>query len=103
MERHRRKARVGQQGRETPVEVLAQALGAVETRQRPRGSAHERVARTAPVGDVQATARAQHAQRLEHLRVHGPTPFAFTFKARFPSPDADAEEVVVDDDVRCPA
>jgi hypothetical protein len=40
--------------------------------------------------------------RLEHLRVHGPTPHAFTFKARFPSPDADAE-VVVDDDLRCPA
>ena len=41
-------------------------------------------------------------ERLEHLREHGPTPVAFTFKARFPSPDADAE-VVVDDDLRCPA
>jgi hypothetical protein len=41
-------------------------------------------------------------ERLEHLRVHGPTPYAFTFKARFPSPDADAA-VVVDDDLRCPA
>ena len=40
--------------------------------------------------------------RLAHLRDHGPTPFAFTFKASFPSPQADAE-VVVDDDLRCPA
>ena len=42
-------------------------------------------------------------ERLEHLRVHGPTPHAFTFKARFPSPGADAAEVVVDDELGCPA
>jgi hypothetical protein len=41
-------------------------------------------------------------ERLEHLRVNGPTPYAFTFKARFPSPDADTA-LVVDDDLRCPA
>jgi hypothetical protein len=42
-------------------------------------------------------------ERLEHLRLHGPTPYAFTFKARFPSPDAEAEDVVVDDELGCPA
>jgi hypothetical protein len=41
-------------------------------------------------------------ERLEHLRVHGPTPYAFTFKARFPSPDVDAE-VEIDDELGCPA
>jgi hypothetical protein len=41
-------------------------------------------------------------ERLEHLRVNGPTPYAFTFKARFSSPDAEAG-VVFDDDLRCPA
>jgi hypothetical protein len=25
-------------------------------------------------------------QRLDHLRAHGPTPYAFTFKQRFPPP-----------------
>jgi hypothetical protein len=28
--------------------------------------------------------------RLEHLRQHGPTPYAFTFKVAFPPPDAGA-------------
>jgi hypothetical protein len=38
-------------------------------------------------------------ERLEHLREHGPTSHAFTFKARF---DAD-EALVVDDELGCPA
>jgi hypothetical protein len=28
-------------------------------------------------------------ERLEHLRAHAPTAFAFTFRQRFPAPDAD--------------
>jgi hypothetical protein len=53
-----------------------------------------------PAGAIPTVDEAK--ERLEHLRVNGPTPYAFTFTARFPSPDADAE-VVVDDDLRCPA
>jgi hypothetical protein len=53
-----------------------------------------------PAGAIPTVDEAK--ERLEHLRVNGPTLYAFTFKARFPSPDADAE-VVVDDDLRCPA
>jgi hypothetical protein len=41
-------------------------------------------------------------ERLEHLRSHGPTRYAFTFKARFPSPELDAE-VEIDDELGCPA
>jgi Domain of unknown function (DUF3291) len=37
--------------------------------------------------------------RLEHLREHGPTPYAFTFKQRY---DAD-DTLVVDEDLGCPA
>jgi hypothetical protein len=40
--------------------------------------------------------------RLEHMRIHGPTPFAFTFKARFASP-APGAQVVIDDELGCPA
>jgi hypothetical protein len=39
-------------------------------------------------------------ERLEHLRRHGPTPFAFTFKRRFEPGD---ELVIVDDELECPA
>ena len=53
-----------------------------------------------PAGQLPTVADAQ--ERLAHLREHGPTPFAFTFKARFPSPAADAQ-VVVDDELGCPA
>jgi hypothetical protein len=42
-------------------------------------------------------------ERLAHLREHGPTPFAFTFKAPFPPPDADAAALRVDEDLGCPA
>ncbi len=30
-------------------------------------------------------------ERLDHLRDHGPTPYAFTFKVRFPMPEAQPE------------
>jgi heme-degrading monooxygenase HmoA len=40
-------------------------------------------------------------QRLDHLRAHGPTPHAFTFRTPFPAPDA--RPVRSDDDWFCPA
>lgn len=39
-------------------------------------------------------------ERIEHLREHGPTPYAFTFKRRFEPGD---ELVIVDDELGCPA
>jgi heme-degrading monooxygenase HmoA len=39
--------------------------------------------------------------RLEHLRAHGPTPHAFTFRSPFPAPDG--EPVRRDDEWFCPA
>jgi hypothetical protein len=42
-------------------------------------------------------------ERLDHLAAHGSTPFAFTFKARFPPPDEDPELIVIDDELGCPA
>ena len=50
-----------------------------------------------PAGHVPSVEEA--LERLGHLREHGPTPHAFTFKARFDADDA----LVVDDDLRCPA
>ena len=51
-----------------------------------------------PAGHVPSLAEAK--ERLAHLRRHGPTPHAFTFKARF-APDA--RLVDVDDWLSCPA
>jgi hypothetical protein len=53
-----------------------------------------------PAGHLPKVAEAE--ERLEHLRAHGPTPFAFTFKSRFPSPDADGG-LVLDEELGCPA
>jgi heme-degrading monooxygenase HmoA len=39
--------------------------------------------------------------RLAHLELHGPTPYAFTFRASFPSPDS--HELTIDDEIGCPA
>jgi hypothetical protein len=43
--------------------------------------------------------------RLAHLKLHGPTPYAFTFKASFPSGWAGPHhrELVIDDEIGCPA
>jgi len=41
-------------------------------------------------------------ERLHHLRSHGPTPKAFTFKRQFPA-DSDARSVEDDDRWLCPA
>ena len=54
-----------------------------------------------PAGAIPAVEEAM--ERLEHLEAHGPTPYAFTFKARFPSPDSGAEDMLVDDELGCPA
>jgi hypothetical protein len=42
-------------------------------------------------------------ERLEHLKLHGPTPYAFTFRASFPAPDAEPEAILIDADIACPA
>jgi hypothetical protein len=54
-----------------------------------------------PVGHVPTLAEAE--ERLDHLAQYGPTPYAFTFKVRFPPPDEDPELIVVDDELGCPA
>lgn len=55
-----------------------------------------------PVGHIPSVEEA--IRRLEHLRAHGPTPHAFTFRVAFPPPDAvDASEAsAVDDRWACP-
>jgi Domain of unknown function (DUF3291) len=54
-----------------------------------------------PAGHVPTTSEAR--ERLDHLAEHGPTPFAFTFKVRFPPPGEDPERVEIDDELGCPA
>jgi hypothetical protein len=49
-------------------------------------------------GHVPTVAEAK--ERLEHLDARGPTPFAFTFRTPFPSPDATSPSGSRDDD-RC--
>lgn len=39
-----------------------------------------------PAGTVPTVTEA--SERLDHLRANGPTPYAFTFKQRFPAPEA---------------
>jgi heme-degrading monooxygenase HmoA len=51
-----------------------------------------------PAGTVPTVAEAE--TRLRHLRAHGPTPHAFTFRDPFPSPDGVA---AAEDDWFCPA
>jgi hypothetical protein len=54
-----------------------------------------------PAGNVPTKSEAR--ERLDHLAEHGPTPFAFTFKVRFPPPDGDPAQVEIDDELGCPA
>src|SRR5262245_201969 len=42
-----------------------------------------------PAGHIPTVAEAR--ERLEHLRVHGPTPHAFTFRTPFPAPGSESE------------
>jgi Domain of unknown function (DUF3291) len=50
-----------------------------------------------PRGHIPTIAEAK--DRLAHLEQHGPTPSAFTFKARF----LPGEEPIVEDELGCPA
>jgi hypothetical protein len=52
-----------------------------------------------PLGHRPTVAEAEI--RLEHLRAHGPTPAAFTFRRYFDSPDTQTERI--DDGWLCPA
>jgi heme-degrading monooxygenase HmoA len=52
-----------------------------------------------PAGHEPAIEEAK--ERLAHLAEHGPTPYAFTFRASFPT--ADVSEPVFDDELGCPA
>lgn len=55
-----------------------------------------------PAGHVPTTDEAE--ERVRHLRLHGPTPFAFTFRKTFDPPDSDAAAVSRpgSDDWLCP-
>lgn len=44
-----------------------------------------------PAGEIPTVADAR--ERLRHLKEHGPTPHAFTFRTPFPAPDGDAGDV----------
>jgi hypothetical protein len=56
-----------------------------------------------PAGHRPTVAEAE--ERLEHLRAHGPTAFAFTFRQHFPAPDGDGDGAAELDDalLSCPA
>jgi len=54
-----------------------------------------------PAGTTPTVADAE--LRLAHLRRHGPTPVAFSFKQRFAAPDAELAPAVDDDMLGCPA
>jgi hypothetical protein len=53
-----------------------------------------------PAGHVPSVEEAK--DRLAHLREHGPTPHAFTFREPFGTPDGSAAPLV-DDELGCPA
>ena len=44
-----------------------------------------------PAGHIPTVAEAQ--ERLQHLKEHGPSPYAFTFRQPFPAPDAQSDPV----------
>ena len=54
-----------------------------------------------PAGSIPTLADV--GDRIDHLRIHGPTSCAFTFKRHFPPPSASSREEIVDDRDRCPA
>jgi hypothetical protein len=53
-----------------------------------------------PAGSIPSVDEA--LARLDHLRAHGPTQHAFTFKHHFPPPGTAAREII-DDSLSCPA
>ena len=54
-----------------------------------------------PAGRLPSVTEAE--ERLAHLRVHGPTAHAFTFRQRFPAPGALEAPQLDDDLLGCPA
>ncbi len=54
-----------------------------------------------PAGLLPTVSEAE--ERLEHLRAHGPTAHAFTFRQRFPAPGALSAPHLDDDRLGCPA
>ena len=54
-----------------------------------------------PAGHLPTVAEAE--ERLEHLRSHGPTAHAFTFRRRFSAPGAIQAPMFDADRLRCPA
>ena len=54
-----------------------------------------------PTGELPTIAEAR--RRLDHLRAHGPTRRAFTFKQRFAAPGSPNAAPVIDDREPCPA
>jgi hypothetical protein len=54
-----------------------------------------------PAGHLPTVAEAE--ERLEHLRAHGPTAHAFTFRQRFPAPGAPEAPARPQDLLGCPA
>ena len=54
-----------------------------------------------PAGHLPTVAEAE--ERLEHLRAHGPTAHAFTFRQRFPAPGAPEAPTRPQDLLGCPA
>lgn len=52
-----------------------------------------------PVGQIPSVGEAQ--ERLQHLKEHGPTPHAFTFRTPFPAPDEQSGEADGLDAVFC--
>jgi hypothetical protein len=54
-----------------------------------------------PAGSIPTLAEMR--ERIEHLRAHGPTPYAFTFKRHFPPPTDTEQRAIVDDRDPCPA
>lgn len=54
-----------------------------------------------PAGHLPTVGEAE--ERLDHLRRHGPTEHAFTFRRRFPAPGADEAPELDEDLLGCPA
>jgi hypothetical protein len=54
-----------------------------------------------PAGSIPTLADMR--ERIEHLRAHGPTPYAFTFKRHFPPPSVGEQREIVDERDPCPA
>lgn len=52
-----------------------------------------------PAGQIPTVADAQ--QRLEHLKAHGPSAYAFTFRTSFPAPDGQSGDITTLDAAFC--